>query len=107
MSVKPRLVRYVDLVACLLALDGVGYAIAILLTPFQRGDLYTGAPVVYLGATLAIATPLLLLGMLMLLIAFTHRHPCRRRLVASYIGGLLLLALGLSFAHGWIAHRLA
>ena len=107
MSVKPRLVRYVDLVACLLALDGVVYAIAILLTPFQRGDLYTGAPVVYLGATLAIAAPLLLLGMLMLLMAFIRQRPYRRRLVVSYIGGFLLFALGLSFAHGWIAYRLA
>jgi hypothetical protein len=107
MSVKPRLVRYVDLVAFLLALDGIGYAIAMLLKPFQRDDLHTGAPVVYLGTSLAIAALLLLLGMFMLLMAFIRQHPYRRRLFVSYIGGFLLFALGLSFAHGWIAYRLA
>ena len=106
MNVKPRLLRYVDLVAFLLALDGIGYAVAILLTPFQRDDLYTGAPVVYLAAALTVAALLLLSGLLMTLMALIRKHPYRGRVIGSYISGLLLFALGLSIAHGWIAFRL-
>ena len=107
MSVKSWLERGVDLVAVLLALDGVIYAVAILLTPLQRADLYTGAPVVYLAAALAVAALLLVLGLFMLLIALVRRHPYRRRLAVSYIGGILLFALGLALGHGWIAFRLS
>ncbi len=104
MNAKPRLVRYVDLVALLLTLDGIGYVVAILLTPFQRNDLYTGAPVVYLAAALTVAAQLS--GLLMTLMVLIRKHPYRVRVIASYISGLLLFALGLSIAHGWIAFRL-
>lgn len=107
MSLKPLLVRSVDLVAMLLALDGIIYAAALLLTPFQRGDLYTGAPVVYLAAALLVAALLLLLGLAMLLIAWFRRHRYRRRLAASYIAGAMVFALGLALGHGWIAFRLS
>lgn len=107
MSLKPLLVRSVDLVAVLLALDGIIYAAALMLTPFQRADLYTGAPVVYLAASLLVAALLFLAGLTMLLIAWVRRHPYRRRLAASYISGAVVFALGLAFGHGWIAFRLS
>ena len=106
MSVKPLLVRGVNLVAVLLALDGIIYAAAILLTPFQRADLYAGAPVVYLAAALLVAALLLLLGLAMLLVAMIRKHPYRRRLAASYLVSAMVFALGLALGHGWIAFRL-
>lgn len=105
---RPRsgLLRAMKIIAGLLALVGVAYLTALVLTPFKPGDLYTGPAAAYFAmAALAVAA-LLFAGLLVFLIALVRRRPHKWAMVRAFVIGIVCIMLAFEVSRVWIRHQL-
>ncbi|WP_316148827.1 hypothetical protein [Cupriavidus sp. BIC8F] len=100
------LVRIVDGLTVLLALDGLAFAVATMLTPITRQQVTTGAIVVYAAVALLLAALLLLTGLVLVIVAIVRRSAARWRIFASYGIGFALFGGCVFFVARWIAGHL-
>jgi uncharacterized membrane protein YozB (DUF420 family) len=106
MTPGSRLLRTMNVIAWLLAIVGVAYVVALVLTPFKPGDRYTGPAAAYLAmAALAVAA-LLIVGLLVFFIALVRRRPHKWAMLRAFAIGIVCVMLAFAVSRVWIHHQL-
>lgn len=106
MRPKAVLLRVMQGIAVLFALDGMIYCIALMLTPFKRNDLYVGPAAAYFAIAAFFGLLLIRAGLVVLVIAFLRRHVYRWRMVGMLLAGMLFLVMSYAVSVFWIRDQL-